>query len=67
MSPKLMVIAGPGQGTSYSMAGDLFTIGRDPENHFSVVDGSVSREHCVIVRQDTASFFATSEAVTARR
>ena len=47
-----MVIAGPGQGTSYSMASDRFSIGRDPQNHFSVVDGSVSREHCVIVRQD---------------
>src|SRR5208283_5989044 len=51
MSPKLMVIAGPGHGTAYPIAGDRFSIGRDPQNHFSVPDRSVSREHCVIVRQ----------------
>jgi len=46
-----MVIAGPSQGTAYSMASDRFSIGRDPQNHFSVADRAVSREPCVIVRQ----------------
>src|SRR5579864_3695421 len=51
MSPKLTVMAGPGHGTTYQIAGDRFSIGRDPQNHFSIPDNSVSREHCVIVRQ----------------
>jgi Nif-specific regulatory protein len=51
MSPKLTVIAGPADGTTYQIAGDRFSIGRDAQNHFSIPDNSVSREHCVIVRQ----------------
>ena len=51
MSPKLKVIAGPAYGTTFQIAGDRFSIGRDPQNHFSIPDHSVSREHCVIVRQ----------------
>jgi transcriptional regulator with GAF, ATPase, and Fis domain len=51
MSPKLTVIAGPGHGTTYRIAGDRFSIGRDSQNHFSIPDHSVSREHCVICRQ----------------
>jgi Nif-specific regulatory protein len=51
MSAKLTVIAGPAHGTTFQIAGDQFSIGRDPHNHFSIPDHSVSREHCVIVRQ----------------
>jgi two-component system response regulator HydG len=51
MSPKLKVIAGPAYGTTFQIAGDRFSIGRDPQNHFSIPDHSVSREHCVILRQ----------------
>ena len=51
MSPKLKVIAGPAYGTTFQIAGDRFSIGRDPQNHFSIPDHSVSREHCIIVRQ----------------
>src|SRR5580698_8269564 len=56
MNPKLTVIAGPGQGTTYQISGDRFSIGRDPQNHFSIQDHSVSREHCIIVRE-AAGFF----------
>ena len=51
MSAKLTVIAGPGHGTTYQIAVDRFSIGRDPQNQFSISDHSVSREHFVIVRQ----------------
>jgi transcriptional regulator with GAF, ATPase, and Fis domain len=51
MSPRLTVITGPAHGTTYQIAGDRFGIGRDPQNDFSVQDSSVSREHCVIVRE----------------
>jgi transcriptional regulator with GAF, ATPase, and Fis domain len=51
MTPKLLVIAGPRHGAAYPIAADWYTIGRDPQNHLSLADSSVSREHCVIVRQ----------------
>ena len=51
MTPKLLVIAGPRHGAAYPVAADPFSIGRDPQNHLSLPDSSVSREHCVIVRQ----------------
>jgi transcriptional regulator with GAF, ATPase, and Fis domain/pSer/pThr/pTyr-binding forkhead associated (FHA) protein len=56
MSPKLTVIAGPGHGTTYQISGDRFSIGRDSQNHFSIPDTSVSREHCVIVREADGFF-----------
>jgi len=52
MSPKLVVVSGDEQGASFTIAEDRFSIGRGRHNHFSVHDDSVSREHCVIVRQD---------------
>ena len=66
MNPRLFVITGPEQGVSYSIATDLFTIGRNPRNQLSLADSSVSREHCIIVRQgddflirDLGSFHGT--------
>ena len=52
MNPKLTVVSGDEQGASFTIAEDRFSIGRGRHNHFSVHDDSVSREHCVIVRQD---------------
>jgi transcriptional regulator with GAF, ATPase, and Fis domain len=51
MNPRLLVIAGPGAQATFPIAVDRFSIGRDPQNHLSVPNPSVSREHCVIVRQ----------------
>jgi transcriptional regulator with GAF, ATPase, and Fis domain len=51
MSPKLVVIAGPLRGATYPIVDERLSIGRDPQNHVSVPDRSVSREHCVIVSQ----------------
>ena len=50
MNPRLLVITGPSRGT-FPVADERFRIGRDPQNHLSVPDPSVSREHCVLVRQ----------------
>ena len=52
MNPKLTIVSGDEQGASFTIAEDRFSIGRGRHNHFSVHDDSVSREHCVIVRQD---------------
>ena len=51
MNPRLLVIAGPRSRATCPIADDRFSIGRDPQNHLAVPDPSVSREHCVIVRQ----------------
>ena len=66
MNPRLLVITGPEQGVSYPIATDSFAIGRNPRNQLSLTDASVSREHCVIVRQaddflirDLGSFHGT--------
>ena len=52
MCPKLTVITGQGHGTTYQIVDDQFSIGRDPQNQFSISDDWVSREHCLIVRQN---------------
>ena len=66
MHPQLLVITGPEQGVSYPIAMDSFAIGRDPRNQVWLADSSVSREHCMILRQgdnfvirDLGSFHGT--------
>jgi len=51
MKSRLLVITGPRSQATFPIADDRFSIGRDPQCHFSVPDPLVSREHCVIVRQ----------------
>ena len=51
MNPRLLAITGPRSRATFPIADDRFNIGRDPQNHFSIPDPSVSREHCVIVRE----------------
>ena len=51
MQPRLLAIAGPEQGASYPLATNPFAIGRNPANQLKLSALSVSREHCVIVRQ----------------
>lgn len=48
--PALDAIAGPLKGSSFPLASAEVSIGRDPANVISILDGSVSRHHCVIVR-----------------
>ena len=51
MNPRLLVITGPEQGVSYPVSTDSLAIGRGPRNQLCLEDASVSREHCVILRQ----------------
>jgi hypothetical protein len=51
MNPRLLVITGPHARATCPITDDPFSIGRDPQNHLSVPDPSVSREHCVLVRR----------------
>jgi len=66
MSPRLLVIVGPELGVTYPICTDSFAIGRDPRNELRLSDQSVSREHCIILRQrddyvirDLGSFHGT--------
>ncbi|HLY16932.1 MAG TPA: sigma 54-interacting transcriptional regulator [Bryobacteraceae bacterium] len=51
MNPRLLLINGPEQGASYPIAMDSFAIGRGRRNQLWLADASVSREHCLILRQ----------------
>jgi DNA-binding NtrC family response regulator len=45
---KVIVTAGPDQGTEATSSGAELTIGSAPENNLTLKDRSVSRHHCVI-------------------
>jgi Nif-specific regulatory protein len=51
MNPRLTAIAGPLKGTSYPLAVEETTIGRESANQLCIGDSSVSRRHCVIKRE----------------
>ncbi|HEY6186546.1 MAG TPA: sigma 54-interacting transcriptional regulator [Pyrinomonadaceae bacterium] len=53
MNPRLTAIAGPLKGQVIALqAGDETTIGRESSNQVCIADGSVSRRHCVIRREE---------------
>src|SRR5579884_3178174 len=45
---SLDAVAGPLKGSSFPLAAELTSIGREPSNTISILDGSISRHHCVI-------------------
>lgn len=44
----LDAVAGPMKGSSFPLSVELTSLGREPSNTISILDGSVSRHHCVI-------------------
>ena len=52
MSPHLISISGSLKGTTFSLAKEEVSIGRDPSNSIRLNDVSVSRRHCLITRKD---------------
>jgi Nif-specific regulatory protein len=52
MIPKLIVIAGPSEGTTFVIAEAEVSIGRELDNQICLPDLSVSRRHCSIKRAD---------------
>jgi Nif-specific regulatory protein len=52
MEPKLIISAGPLQGTIFAVTEQETSIGRDPANHLCLPDVSVSRRHCQLSRED---------------
>jgi transcriptional regulator with GAF, ATPase, and Fis domain len=52
MNPRVLGIAGPFQGTTFSVSEGTVSIGRDPSNDLWIADQSLSRQHCLLVPQD---------------
>lgn len=51
---KLIVRDGPATGTTFHLIADLTYIGRSPDNHISIPDGSVGKRHASIhIREKT--------------
>ena len=48
MNPKLIVIAGPTQGSVFELAEPEVSVGREAANHVCLVDPSVSRRHALV-------------------
>src|SRR5260370_31443678 len=45
---RLEAVSGPLQGKLFRLTNDEVSMGRDPSNEISLLDGLVSRRHCVI-------------------
>jgi transcriptional regulator with GAF, ATPase, and Fis domain len=52
MNPRLVVFAGPLQGTVFPISTGEVSIGRDSSSQLRISDRSVSRRHCMIVARD---------------
>ena len=52
MNARIEAVAGPLKGTVFALSDQDSSIGRDPSNVVSILDGSVSRHHCVIRKKD---------------
>jgi transcriptional regulator with GAF, ATPase, and Fis domain len=52
MKPRIISLAGPVKGVVFELPAEDLTVGRDPSNHLSIKDKSLSRYHCHIVREN---------------
>jgi two-component system, NtrC family, response regulator HydG len=52
MNPRLLGIAGPFQGTTFSLHEGNVSIGREPSNDLWIADPALSRRHCLLLPQD---------------
>jgi transcriptional regulator with GAF, ATPase, and Fis domain len=51
MNPRLLGIAGPFQGTAFSLHERNVSIGREPSNDLWIADPALSRRHCLLLPQ----------------
>jgi transcriptional regulator with GAF, ATPase, and Fis domain len=51
VNPRLVAIAGPLKDSSFALPGGSLPIGRDASNLLPISDPSVSRRHCVVIRE----------------
>jgi transcriptional regulator with GAF, ATPase, and Fis domain len=52
MNSRVLGIAGPFEGTTFSLSERTVSIGRDPSNDLWIADHALSRQHCLLVWQD---------------
>src|SRR5579872_6973423 len=50
--PELEALAGPLKGTTIPLSAAETSVGREPSNQLSILDASVSRRHCLILREN---------------
>lgn len=50
MNPRILGIAGPLQGTVFAVPDGEVSIGREPNNHLWAPDPTLSRRHCLLIR-----------------
>ena len=51
MNPRLLAVSGPLRQTIFSISAAETTLGRDSSNALAISDTSLSRRHCLIVRE----------------
>jgi pSer/pThr/pTyr-binding forkhead associated (FHA) protein len=51
VKPRIQVAAGPLADSTYLLTDAEMRIGRDPSNSLAISDLSLSRRHCVLVRE----------------
>jgi transcriptional regulator with GAF, ATPase, and Fis domain len=56
LDPRLLVVAGPLKDSTIPLPDGEITLGRDPANAVPVVDPSVSRKHCLLLRGEDGRF-----------
>ena len=56
MEPRLLAIAGPAKDKIFLLPEGEATVGRDSLNAVAVIDTSVSRKHCLLVRHDDGRY-----------
>ncbi|MEZ5401331.1 MAG: sigma 54-interacting transcriptional regulator [Bryobacteraceae bacterium] len=47
----LEAVAGPRQGETFNLDRDEISLGREPTNEIAILDSSISRRHCTILRR----------------
>ncbi|MBV9483377.1 MAG: sigma 54-interacting transcriptional regulator [Acidobacteria bacterium] len=51
-NPRLVFIGGPVRESTFALPGGEMPVGRDASNLLSIADPSVSRRHCVLIRDE---------------
>lgn len=52
--PRLIAVSGPAAGTTFSLSAGEVSIGRGAANEICVNDHSISRQHCLVKKEDDA-------------
>ena len=58
MNPRIVAMAGPTKGTTFTLTEEEFSIGRETSNRLCIRDPSISRRHCII-RKEAEQFKIT--------